>query len=313
MRLQRLVALEKDEILLESEKLQREINELSNILENKSQQINILISQLRTFQKEYGFDRKTTILQESLEEVPEISLIPKEEMVITLSKNDYVKRCPLDTYRLQAKGGLGIKALSFTDNDSLKQTLVASTHDKILFFSNLGKCYSLLGYEIPSFSREARGLPLINVLPSLTNGEKISVIVSISKFLSHHYLLFITKKGIVKKTSLTHYQQINKNGKIAINLRKDDELITVLLATEEDADLFLATASGYAICFSIDQLRVLPRNAMGVKGINPRNSVVVSACIRTIESHVLTISEKGIGKLTTVINKMNDSEASERN
>jgi DNA gyrase subunit A len=297
MRLQRLVSLEKAKIVAETLALQQQINELKHLLESKEVQINSLIDQLQRLKHEYGSERNTVLLQEELEEITDAELIPQEAILITLSQHDYIKRCPLSTYRLQLKGGVGVRGLTFKDNDALKQTLVTSTHDKLLFFSNKGKCYALAGYELPSFSREARGIPLINILP-LTKDEKIPTILAIRQFELNQSLLFVTKNGIVKKTLLSAYQTVQKNGKIAISLKEDDELITVLLITENNAEVFLATDNGFVVRFKAADLRLLQRSGMGVKGVNVKEGNVISACIRTHEPYLLTISEKGLGKIT---------------
>ena len=171
----------------------------------------------------YGDERRTKIDNSAIEYIEDESLIPQEEIIVTITSKNYIKRTPKDTYKVQNRGGVGVKGMTTTEEDYVEQLLSMNTHDYILFFSNKGKVYKIKGYEIPEFSRQAKGLPIINLLP-IEKDEKINSILSISKDDNSNYITFVTKKGLVKRTNIEEFDSIRKSGKIAITLKEDDEL-----------------------------------------------------------------------------------------
>src|SRR5699024_5270624 len=196
-------------------------------------------------------------------------LIPEENIIITLTHQGYIKRLPLSTYRTQNRGGRGVQGMGTHDDDFVEHLVSTSTHDTVLFFTNKGKVYRLKGYEIPEFSRTAKGLPLINIL-QIDKDEEINTIISVRDFAEDHYLFFTTRAGIAKRVTLPHFANIRRSGLRAINLREEDELISVRM-TDGQKDIAIATKNGYIIRFDENEVRSMGRTATGVRGIRLRD------------------------------------------
>ena len=296
MRLKRLTGLERDKLEEEYNNLIKEINRLSEILANETLLNNIIREEILEIKEKYGDRRKTRILP-SADEINIADMIAEEDIVITLTHFGYIKRMPQDTYRTQKRGGRGIIGLTTRDEDFVEDLFITSTHDTVLFFTNKGKVFSLKGYEIPEGGRQAKGTAIINLL-HLTGDEKISAIIPISEYNDKSNLILITKEGITKKTKLSQFENIRKNGIIAITLRDEDELIDVR-KTDGNSELIVVTKKGMAIRYDESDVREMGRNAMGVKAISLRkDDLVVAMELVQKDKHLLVISERGFGKRT---------------
>ncbi len=296
MRLKRLTGLERSKLDEEYENLIKEINRFKEILSNERLLYSIIREEIIEIKDKYGDNRKTRILP-SADEINVADMIAVEDIVITLTHFGYIKRMPQDTYRTQKRGGRGIIGLTTRDEDFVADLFITSTHDTILFFTNKGKVFSLKGYEIPEGGRQAKGTAIINLL-HLTGDEKVSAIIPISEYTDESNLILITKEGITKKTKLSQFENIRKNGIIAISLRDEDELIDVR-KTDGNSELIVVTKKGMAIRYDESDVREMGRNAMGVKAINLRkDDLVVAMELVQADKHLLVISEQGFGKRT---------------
>ena len=296
MRLKRLTGLERSKLDEEYENLIKEINKYKEILSNERLLYNIIREEIIEIREKYGDRRKSRILP-SADEINIADMIAEEDIVITLTHFGYIKRMPQDTYRTQRRGGRGIIGLTTRDEDFVEDLFITSTHDTILFFTNKGKVFSLKAYEIPERGRQAKGTAIINLL-HLTGDEKVSAIIPISEYNDQSNLILITKEGITKKTKLNQFENIRKNGIIAISLREEDELIDVR-KTDGNSELIVVTKKGMAIRYDESDVREMGRNAMGVKAINLReDDVVVAMELVQPDQHLLVISELGFGKRT---------------
>jgi DNA gyrase subunit A len=227
------------------------------------------------------------------------SLIPEEEIIVTLTNKGYIKRLPKDTYRTQNRGGVGIKGITTNEEDIVENVMILNTHDYIMFFTNKGKTYRVKGYEIPEYGRQAKGLPIINLLP-IEKDESVNSIIKIANNNENKYLLFATKNGIVKRTKLEEFDNIRTTGKIAITLKDNDELIAVKKTTGE-SEILLASSIGRMVRFKEKEIREMGRTAIGVKGIqmNPEE-YCVGAEIASENECVLVVTSKGYGKRTSI-------------
>ena len=296
MRLKRLTGLERSKLDEEYENLIKEINRLKEILANERLLYNIIREEIIEIREKYGDRRKTRILP-SVDEINLEDMIAEEDIVITLTHFGYIKRMPQDTYRTQRRGGRGIIGLTTRDEDFVEDLFITSTHDTVLFFTNKGKVFSLKGFEIPEGGRQARGTAIINLL-NLTGDEKVSAIIPISEYDNESTLILVTKEGIIKKTKLNQFENIRKNGIIAISLKDEDELIDVR-KTHGKSEIIVVTKQGMAIRFDESDVREMGRNAMGVKAINLRkNDSVVAMDLVQADKHLLVLSELGFGKRT---------------
>ncbi|MBE6155580.1 MAG: DNA gyrase subunit A [Firmicutes bacterium] len=299
MKLRRLTGLERSKIEEELDELLKLIAELRSILASEEKVLGIIKNELQEIADKYGDDRKTTIDMTAIEYIEDESLIPEENIVIVLTDKGYIKRTTSDTFKSQRRGGVGIKGMSTNEEDYVDKLLSLSTHDHLLFFTNRGKVYRLKGYEIPEFSRTSKGLPVINLLP-LEKDENINTIISLSNNdKESKYLLFATKLGIVKKTSLEEFDNIRNSGKICINLKENDELIGVK-KTNGSNIVLLGSSSGRMVRFNEEDIRVMGRTASGVKGITLENSQCICVEIVHENENILLVTEKGYGKQTNV-------------
>lgn len=296
MRLQRLTGLERDKIEGEYNELQQRIAELKEILANEEKVLEIIREELTAVKDRYN-DERRTIISMSEDHLEDEDLIERQNVIITLSHNGYIKRLPISTYKSQKRGGKGIQAMGTNDNDFVSHLFTTNTHHTILFFTNKGKVYRLKGYEIPELGRTAKGIPIINLL-QIEQGEYISTVIPIEEFNDDSYLFFLTKEGIAKRTQLSAFANIRKGGLFAINLRGEDELHGVRL-TGGDEEIIIGTRQGMAIRFHEEDVRLMGRTAGGVKGISlsDEDHVVGMDVVHT-DQDVLIVSEKGYGKRT---------------
>ncbi|WP_017471606.1 DNA gyrase subunit A [Amphibacillus jilinensis] len=297
MRLQRLTGLERDKIENEYKELINTIAELKAILADEEKVLEIIREELEEIKERFNDKRRTEIVSGGVDFFEDEDLIPEEDIVVTLTHKGYIKRLPSSTYRTQRRGGRGVQGMDTNEDDFVEHLVSTSTHDTVLFFTNKGKVYRLKGYEIPEFSRTAKGLPIINLL-EIEKGEWINAVITVHEFESESYLFFTTKYGISKRTQLSQFANIRKGGLIALNLREQDELISVRL-TDGKKDIMIATREGSLIRFEETQIRSMGRTAAGVKGISLREGdEVVSMEIIEEDDYVLNVTEHGYGKQT---------------
>ena len=293
MQLRRLSGLERDKIENEYQQLLLTIEDLKDILANHDRVLQIIRDDLNEIDQKYGDERRTEISDASVDMEDE-DLIPIEDVIITLTESGYIKRQLVDTYRAQNRGGRGIKSLTLNEEDSIDTMISMSTHDFLLLFTDKGRVYRLKGYNVPSGSRTSKGIPIVNLM-TLEKGEKVNVLVAVPKDDESETLLFVTKNGIVKRTSVSEFENINRNGKIAISLKPDDELRFVKLTTGQD-EVIISGSNGKAVRFNEDQVRIMGRSASGVLGFNCDGSEVVGAALSSEGDTVLVVSENGYGK-----------------
>ncbi|SDM40381.1 DNA gyrase subunit A [Sediminibacillus halophilus] len=297
MRLQRLTGLEREKIEEEYQELIKLIEELRAILADDEKVLEIIREELTEIKERFSDERRTEIVIGGTDFIEDEDLIPEENIVITLTHQGYVKRLPSSTYRAQKRGGRGIQGMGTNDDDFVEHLVSASTHSRILFFTNKGKVYRSKGYEVPEFGRTAKGIPIINLL-EIEKDEWVNAVITVDEFKDDHYLFFTTKQGISKRTQLSQFANIRKGGLIALNLREDDELISVRL-TDGTKHIMIGTQNGYLIRFPEDQIRSMGRTASGVKGISLRgDDKVVSMEIIEDGLHVMNVTSKGYGKRT---------------
>lgn len=299
MKLRRLTGLERDKIENELQDLLAEIEELKAILASEARVLQIIRDEMTEIKNKYGDERRTNIDMTAIEYIEDESLIPVEDIIVTLTNKGYIKRLKSDTYKTQNRGGVGIKGMATNEEDFVEQLISMKTHDYILFFSNKGRIYRLKGYEVPEFSRQSKGLPIINLLP-LEKGENISSIIELSAENElYKYLVFVTKQGLIKRTDLSEFDNIRKSGKIAINLKDDDELIYVGVTTGND-EIAIGANNGRMVRFNEDEVRVMGRSAAGVKGIDLEDSRVIGAEVIKTGQQILIVTENGYGKKSNI-------------
>lgn len=300
MRLRRLTGLERDKIESEYNDLIAYIEELRAILADEEKLLQLVRDELIEVRERYGDERRTEIQLGGLDHIEDEDLIPEEQIVITLSHNNYIKRLPVSTYRAQNRGGRGVQGMNTLEEDFVSQIVTLSTHDHVLFFTNQGRVYKLKGYEVPELSRQSKGIPVINAI-ELENDEVISTMIAVKDLEKEDaFLIFATKHGIVKRSSLSNFSHINRNGKIAINFRDEDELVAVRL-TDGSKDVLLGTSRASLIRFKESLLRPLGRTAAGVKGITLREGdevIGLAVANGDSEDEVLVVTENGYGKRT---------------
>ncbi len=295
MRLGRLTALERERLQKELDELIVKIEYFNRII-NESNLLNqVICDELTDLKARYANKRRTVIEPYSLDEFEDEELVKEEEVVITLTHFGYVKRQPVDTYQQQHRGGRGISGLQTREDDFVETLVTTSTHDHLLFFTNTGRVFRLKGYQIPEAGRQAKGQAIVNLL-QLVEGEKVRTVITVHEFNREDYLLMATARGMIKKTSLYEYANIQKNGLIAINLRPDDEVIGVKVSRLHE-EVILATAGGYSLRFDTNDIRNTGRNTFGVSGIKLRHSdKVIGMAAVDEERHLLVISKNGYGK-----------------
>lgn len=298
MKLRRLTGLERDKIEADLNELHKLIAELKSILESEAKVLQIIKDELTEIKNKYGDERKTSIDMTAIDYIEDESLIPEENIIVTVTKNGYIKRCTSDTYKIQNRGGVGVKGMSTNDEDFVEYLLNLSTHDYIMIFTNKGKVYRLKGYEIPEFSRQSKGLPIVNVLP-VEKDEKISNIIKLNVENKEKYLILATKQGLIKRINLEEFENIRATGKICIKLKENDELIGVK-KTNGESNILLASSEGRMNVFDENEIRVMGRTASGVKGINLGSAKCVSIENVNDDDNIVIVTENGYGKKTLI-------------
>lgn len=299
LKLRRLTGLERSKIEAELQDLLKLIEELKTILSSDANVLAVVRKELLEVKNKFGDERKTSIDMTAIDYIEDESLIPVEDIVVALTHKGYIKRMPTDTYKLQNKGGVGIKGMSTNDEDFVEILKSGTTHNHVLFFTNKGKVYRIKGYEIPEFSRHSKGLPIINLLP-IEKDEKINNILLDNGDEENKYLVITTKNGLIKRTDVSEFENIRKNGKIAITLKENDEVLSVHFTNGND-DVVIASNNGRMIRFNENEIRVMGRTASGVKGIELSNDCFcVGSEIAKEGQDILVVTEKGYGKRTDV-------------
>lgn len=312
MRLRNLSSLERQKLEDELKQLKELITELNSILKTPSKQITIISNNLLDLKKSFGDERKTEILYGVTALIDDEDLIPVENVVISMSSNNYLKRIPIDAYKLQKRGGVGVKGVSTYSDDEVDDIITTTTHTDLLFFTDTGKVYRIRAHEVPIGSRQSKGVPALNLI-NIEKNEKILVMLPVDDY-SKGFLFLATVKGIVKRTSLSEYNLIRSNGKIAITLRENDKLLAAFVTRGKD-EIYLGASNGLLARFNEQDVRVMGRTASGVKGINievkagGRNKKKVDTSINVVGASssqkgdlILSVGEKGFGKLSEAEN-----------
>ena len=298
MRLKRLTGLEKSKIEEEIAELDKLVKELEEILASEEKILEVIKNEMLEIKAKYADERRTHIDMTAVDYIEDESLIPVENVVITLTNNGYIKRLPADTYKTQNRGGMGVKGMATNEEDFVEHLINATSHDYILMFTNKGKVYRIKGYEIPEYSRQSKGLPIINLL-SLDKDEKVTSLLKISNDDEYKCLIFATKSGLIKRTDISEFDSIRTNGKKFITLKDDDELVSVKKTTGND-EILMASSNGRMVRFNESAVRIMGRGASGVRGINLDGGILVGMEIVEPNEYVLVITEKGYGKKTPV-------------
>ncbi|WP_027123736.1 DNA topoisomerase (ATP-hydrolyzing) subunit A [Mycoplasmoides pirum] len=296
MRLRNLSGLERQKLEDELIQLKNQIKEYEDILKNNDLKLEIISNQLDDIKKRFGDERRTEIIYGAASSIEDEDLIPVENIVITMSDKGYLKRIPVETYKSQHRGGVGIKGMNTHEDDDVSKLLICSTHSDLLFFTDKGKVYRIRAHQIPSGSRQSKGIPAINII-DLEKDEKICSLLSITNYESG-YFFYCTKKGTVKKTEIQHFERINRTGKIAISLNENDTLFDVIVTSGKD-EIYIGISNGHLVRFNEDTIRSMGRTAAGVRGVRmSENDEVIGLSCSENGNFVLSVGENGIGKLT---------------
>ncbi len=299
MKLQKLTGLEIDGVIGEYNDIKKLMIDLEDILAHEGRVLQIIKDELVEMKEGYGDERRTEIDPNAIDSDEE-DLIPREEVVITITRDNYIKRIPLRTYKQQGRGGVGLIGMQTKEEDDVANMFVTCTHDYIMFITNTGRLHWLKGYKIPEGSRQSKGKPIVNMLPDLEDGEKVVNTISVSEFTDDKALVFCTKSGIIKKTILSAYGNIRSRGIKAIKLEEGDELISTGI-TDDTNEIVIATKHGQAARFDEFEVRATGRDTMGVKGITlSGDDEVVGMTIVKPEDMILSVSENGFGKISVV-------------
>ena len=300
MKLRKLTGLEREKVENDLDKTLKLIDELNGILASNEKIMNIIKEEMLEIKKKYSDERRTSIDMSAIDYIEDESLIPVEDVVFTITNKGYIKRLRTDTYKLQNRGGVGVKGMTTHEEDFVNMLVNGRTHDDILFFSNLGRVYRVRGYEIPEYSRQSKGLPIVNILP-LEKEEKINSIIAVNneEIAGDEYLLFATKNGLVKRTPIEEFKNIRKTGKIAIILKDNDELINVL-KTDGKCNVVIGASNGRAVHFDENEIRSMGRGTSGVKGIELNDAKVIGCEVvhNPATDELLVVTENGYGKRT---------------
>ena len=296
MKLRRLTGLERAKIEDELKDLLEKIKYYNEILASEEKVLDIIKEELQEIKDKYSDDRRTNIDMTAIDYIEDESLIPVENIVITLTNKGYIKRMLSENYKTQNRGGVGIKGMTTNEEDFVENLISMTTHDYIMFFTNKGKVYRIKGYEVPEFSRQSKGLPIVNLLP-LEKDETVKTMLKINSEEKDGNIVFCTQKGIIKRTALSEFENIRSNGKIAISLKDNDELISVDKTTGNN-EIIIASSNGRMIRFEETEIRIMGRIAAGVKGIDLGDGICVGCEIANPGQEVLVVTEKGYGKRT---------------
>jgi len=288
LKLRRLTGLERAKI----------IEELKAILGSEEKVLNIIKEELIEIKNKYADDRRTKIDMTAIEYIEDESLIPENDVIVTITNKNYIKRMTTDTYKSQNRGGVGIKGMTTNEEDFVEQMINLSTHDFLLFFTNKGRVYRLKGYEIPEFSRTSKGIPLVNLI-QIEKEENVTAVVKIEKDNEYKYLVFGTKQGVIKRTLISEFDNIRQSGKIAITLKDGDELNSVKRSTG-DNQILMCSSAGRMVRFNESEVRIMGRTAAGVRGINLSDEICVGMEVTEPAMEVLVVTQKGYGKRTSL-------------
>lgn len=298
MKLRRLTGLAREDVENHLNDLHKIIDELRSILASEEKVMNIIKDEMTEIKRKYSDDRRTTIDMTAVDYIEDESLIPEENIIISLTEKGYIKRVPSSTYKTQNRGGVGVKGMTTNEDDKVDHLINLSTHDYVLFFSNKGRVYRLKGYEVPEYSRQGKGLPIVNLL-QIDKDEYICSMLKISTSDSINYLAFATRNGIIKRTMISEFENIRNSGKIAISLKDNDELLSVKPTTGDNM-IMMASDSGRMVKFKEDDVRVMGRTAAGVRGINLADSKCISLEVVADNDLILIVTENGYGKKSRV-------------
>ena len=298
MKLRRLTGLEKDKIENELKELLERIEELKSILASEQKVLDIIKNELIEIKEKFSDERRTNIDMTAIDYIEDESLIPVEDIVITLTNKGYIKRVNSETYKTQNRGGVGIKGMTTNEEDFVEQLISMTTHDYILFFTDKGKVYRIKGYEVPQYSRQSKGLPIINLLP-IEKNEQVTVMLKIENNDKNKYIVFCTQNGLIKKTRIEEFDNIRNNGKIAITLKDNDKLISAR-KTDGQKEIIIGASNGRMIRFKESEIRVMGRTASGVHGIDIGDGICVGCEVANSEQQILVVTKKGYGKRTIV-------------
>ncbi len=298
LKLRRLTGLERSKIEEELANLLKLIEELKSILASEEKVLQIIKTEMLEIKNKYADERRTSIDMTAIDYIDDESLIPVEDIIVTLTNKGYIKRVASDTYKTQNRGGVGIKGMTTNEEDFVENILSMTTHDYIMFFTNKGKVYRMKGYEVPLFARQSKGLPIINLLP-IEKEERVNVMLKATPSDVPAYVVLCTQNGVIKRTNIAEFENIRTSGKLAITLREDDELISAKL-TEGNAEILIASTNGRLIRFNEQEVRMMGRTASGVRGIDVGDGKVVGMEISSDHADVLVVTEKGYGKKTPI-------------
>ena len=304
MKLQTLTGLEKQKIVDELNKLHELIADITAKLADHEKIKAVVIDQITDLKNKYSDARKSTILVDALADISDESLIPQQDVIISLSQNGYLKRLPVDTYKVQNRGGVGVIGVTIHDDDDIRKIIYTNTHVDLLFFTNKGKVYKTRAYQIAEGSRTSKGQPAQNYIDiekansNSKDNELVLDLLPIKDYNANGYIILSTKKGVIKKTKLSEFASIHKNGKIAISLKDGDELLSAVI-TNGEKEVLLSSSNGYAVRFNENDIRPMGRNAVGVRGMRLGDNCTVIACnSATADDNVLVVSENGLGKIS---------------
>lgn len=298
MRLRRLTGLEREKIEEELEQLIELIKDLRDILANEQRVLDIIKEEMLEIKDKYADERRTSIDMTAIDYIEDESLIPVEDIVVTLTNKGYVKRVNSQTYKTQNRGGVGVKGMATNEEDFVEQLISMTTHDYLLFFTDKGKVYRIKGYEVPEYSRQSKGLPIINLL-SIEKNEQVTVMLKVENNDPNRFIVFCTQNGLVKRTELTEFDNIRNNGKIAITLKDNDKLISAR-KTDGTKEIMIASSNGRMIRFNENEIRVMGRTASGVRGIDLGYGICVGCEVTDKTEQILVVTEKGYGKRTNI-------------
>ena len=298
LKLRRLTGLERSKIEEELANLLKLIEELKSILASEEKVLQIIKTEMLEIKNKYADERRTSIDMTAIDYIDDESLIPVEDIIVTLTNKGYIKRVASDTYKTQNRGGVGIKGMTTNEEDFVENILSMTTHDYIMFFTNKGKVYRMKGYEVPLFARQSKGLPIINLLP-IEKEERVNVMLKATPSDVPAYVVLCTQNGVIKRTNIAEFENIRTSGKLAITLREDDELISAKI-TEGNAEILIASTNGRLIRFNEQEVRMMGRTASGVRGIDVGDGKVVGMEISSDHADVLVVTEKGYGKKTPI-------------
>ena len=298
MKLRRLTGLEKDKIENELKDLLIRIEELKAILASEKKVLEIIKKELLEIKEKFSDERRTNIDMTAIEYIEDESLIPVEDIVITLTNKGYINRVNSETYKTQNRGGVGVKGMSTNEEDFVEQLISMTTHDYILFFTDKGKVYRIKGYEVPQYSRQSKGLPIINLLP-IEKNEQVTVMLKVENNDQNQFIVFCTQNGLIKKTRIEEFDNIRNSGKIAITLKENDKLISAK-KTDGTKEIIIGASNGRMIRFKESEIRVMGRTASGVHGIDIGNGICVGCEVANFEQQILVVTKNGYGKRTSV-------------